>query len=198
MSRRSRVLVVVIGALAMSLASASPALADSSQPGGPPDRGSHTYCYGDGFTWTGTADGAMGWLEDQTLVDTTFHSSCTTRTDVVWNLESIDGVFGMAICYERTEDGGYCDQYDVYLNSGLIVDADHPSSQRRKTACHELGHTVGVRHYANESYPGADTSHSCLRSGPVPTADQAWHTRFGPHHRLYHINPHFAGTPIPV
>lgn len=198
MSHKIHVNAVVICALAMSLASAGPALADSSQPGGPPDRGSHTYCYGAGFTWTGTADGAMGWLEEQTLVDTTFHSSCTTSTDVRWHLEPIEGAFGMAFCFQRTDNQAYCDRYKLVLNSELIVDAAHPSSQRRKTACHELGHTVGVRHYFEDDFPGADTSHSCLRSGPVPTADQAWHTRFGPHHRLYHINPHFAGTPVPV
>lgn len=83
------------------------------------------------------------------------------------------------------------DRYVAILDMGAINNAARPNEQRRKTACHELGHTVGVRHYWNGDLPGNDRRHSCLRSGEV-RASWTGLRRYGHHHRTQHINPWFG------
>lgn len=170
---------------------ASSASADLPQPDGPPDKGYHSWCYEPGFTLSATADASMTWLRTQTNVKTVFHSPCQSKTDVRWTQKGIPGAYGSAECKMRNS-AGQCDRYVVTLNKSIIDASKHPDSQRRKTTCHELGHTVGVRHYFGSDRPGSDTTNSCLRSGEVPTANQTWHTRYGAHHRTTHINPWFG------
>lgn len=169
---------------------AGQASADTPQPDGPPDKGYHSWCCTSGFTLSATADAAMTWLRTQTVVQTVFHAPCDAHTDVRWAQGNVPGAYGQAVCTVRT-NSDRCDRYIITLNKAVIDAAKHPASQRRKTTCHERGHTVGVRHYFENDRPGTDTTHSCLRSGEVPTADQSWHTRYGAHHRTVHINPWF-------
>ncbi|GAB3922049.1 hypothetical protein GCM10029976_009960 [Kribbella albertanoniae] len=58
------------------------AQADPNQPGGPPDTGSHSWCYLPGFGQRTTADAAMTWLRDQTVVQTLYPGACDAHTDV--------------------------------------------------------------------------------------------------------------------
>src|SRR5690606_29168097 len=135
--------------------------------------------------------GAMASLQSQTAVTRVYHSSCRAGTDVRWTQGPIPNAYGEARCVLRNAND-YCDRYLLTLNDNIINQSEFPAAQRRKTACHEVGHTGGVRHYSNSDFPGNDTAHSCLRSGAVPAASQAWHTRYGAHHRTAHINPWFS------
>ena len=186
-----RIVTLFLTARSIILINYGTATADSPQPDGPPDKGNHSWCYASKFKQQAVADAAMTWLRNQTVVDTIYYSSCNDAIDVKWTEKSVPNAFGSAVCKYRTSLDR-CDQYIVTLNMTTINASAHPASQRRKTACHELGHTVGVRHYSGDNRPGSDTTHSCLRSGPVPTPDRSWHKRFGNHHRVSHINPWFA------
>lgn len=87
---------------------------------------------------------------------------------------------------------GTCDQFRIRLFKNEIDDSEFPASQLRKTACHELGHSLGVSHYFGSDVPGSDTQHSCMRSLDVPLPNLTWHTSYGPHHINSHINPSFS------
>ncbi len=179
-----------ISIAALLVAFINPASADAPQSSGPPDKGKHTWCYVGGFTMSATADAAMTWLRTQTVVQTAYHSTCTATTDVRWSQGSVPGSYANAVCKVRNSKG-YCGRYRITLNKAVIDASAYPASQRRKTACHELGHTVGVQHYYGNAYPGSDTTHSCLRTSGVPAPNKSWHTRYGVHHRVVHINPWF-------
>lgn len=178
---------VIIGGL---IAAQPVAQADTQQPGGPPDKGKHSWCYLSGFNQKTAADAAMTRLRNQTAVQTLYPGACRAHTDVRWRQGPLgSGTYGRAEC--RTRRNGKCDTYNVTLSMGVINNAPRPVEQRSKTSCHELGHTVGVRHYRGTNYPGNDTAHSCLRSGEVHAS---WTNirKYGHHHRTQHINPYFS------
>lgn len=88
-------------------------------------------------------------LDFPTDATTSFTSSCDlsgwAETDVVWfdgNLQS--GVRGQAVCEDF--DGNYCDQYYVTLDPAQLNIGGNDDADTTKTACHELGHTVGLTH----------------------------------------------------
>lgn len=159
--------------------------ADTPQPDGPPDGGDHSWCYLSGFSERTAADAAMTRLREQTDVTTNYPGSCGAKTDVRWTQGDLGGSFGRGECIVRLN--GSCDVYRITLAMGTINNTQQPVNQRSKTSCHELGHTVGVRHYSDNFFPGDDTAHSCLRSGEVTGA---WTniTLYGNHHRTQHIN----------
>lgn len=165
------------------------AIADTAQPDGPPDGGDHSWCYLSGFNQTTAADAAMTRLRNQTDVTTSYPGACGAHTDVRWRQAAIEGSFGEARCI-LDRANGTCDVYRLTLNMQVINGAARPVEQRSKTACHELGHTVGVRHYWDNDFPGDDTAHSCLRSGEV-RASWTNITLYGNHHRTRHINQTF-------
>lgn len=162
---------------------------DTAQPGGPPDGGTHSWCYLSGFNQETAADAAMTRLRNQTQVRTLYPGACGDHTDVRWRQAPLAGFYGFAEC--RTRRNGNCDTYTLTLDMGAINNAARPVDQRSKTSCHELGHTVGVRHYSDNDFPGDDTAHSCLRSGEV-TANWTNILLYGGHHRTDHINQTFS------
>lgn len=182
--------VVVLLAGALLLGHPNQAGADTRQPDGPPDKGFHSWCYLSNFNQQTAADAAVTRLRNQTAVDTLFPGSCREHTDVRWRQGSLPG-YGRAECRTRWASNNRCDTYNVTLYMNRINNAQRPINQRSKTSCHELGHTVGVRHYSGTNFPGGDTAHSCMRSGEVTSA---WTniTRYGHHHRTRHINPWFS------
>lgn len=189
-SRRIRAVVATLFVAALLIARPVEAQGDTPQPDGPPDTGSHSWCYLSGFNQRTTADAAMTWLRDQTVVQTLYPGACDAHTDVRWGQGNLSGAYGEARCRTRW-DNGRCDTYNVTLDMGAINNAARPNEQLSKTACHELGHTVGVRHYFDNDLPGGDTAHSCLRSGEVQAS---WTNLrvYGHHHRTQHINPWFS------
>ncbi len=131
-------------------------------------------------------------MEARTVVGAVNYNPCINTTDVVWAWNSARlGLAGDTRCVRRRANGN-CDQFQIRLYKNEINDTAHPASQLRKTACHELGHTLGVSHYSGSDRPGNDSSHSCMRNGEVPSANRTWHTTYGPHHINSHINPWFS------
>lgn len=191
------VLTVVLTASLALLLPTSAANADPAFPGGRPDTGggTHTWCVinNPAVVLHETAYDSMLHMRDQTIVGRAYHDPCVPSTDVkwVWNPYLQGDAYGTAVCVAEHSDGK-CDQFIVTLYRKIIDLAPYPDSQLRKTACHELGHTLGVSHYTGSNYPGSDTSHSCLRSGDVPTPNKSWHTTYGKHHVNSHINPWFS------
>lgn len=190
--RRARIagLMAVLAAFLVPLSGT--ATADTPQPDGPPDGGDHSWCYLDSFNQETAADAAMTRLRNQTDVTTNFPGSCLEHTDVRWRQDNLADAYGEAECRTRWAGSDDCDTYRLTLDMGEINAAPRPVDQRSKTSCHELGHTVGVRHYFGTDYPGGDTEHSCLRSGEV-TAAWTNITLYGNHHRNGngHINDTF-------
>jgi hypothetical protein len=123
-----------------------------------------------------------------------YPGACQAHTDVRWKEGNLGSTtFGQATCVVTWATTGACDGYEITLNMGTINAAAQPVDQRSKSACHELGHTVGVRHYGNAGEPNPDGptgAHSCMRSGEV-TSTWTNITLHGPHHKSSHINVTF-------
>lgn len=192
--RASQVLAssMLIGAYATG-----PAYADDRDPGPLPDRGTHTYCLGDFAPPNNLVEErihwSMGTLASQTIVGVDHHSGgCTPQSDVRWTQEPLGtGVFGAASCIDKNAEGR-CDQARAKIHYGAIQDeASNPPAMVRKTACHELGHTVGVQHYDGPGgiipNPDAGVTQSCMRSGIHDSGSVDYRT-YGPHHISDHIN----------
>ena len=100
--------------------------------------------------------------------------SCASNTDVVWR-QSNDigsGYRGLYSC-RNLNSAGQCTNAHVTLNPDLLTD----DRNRRKTACHELGHSVGLRHGDNVD---------CMINGWISVYYQ-YPDIYSTHHRT-HIN----------
>lgn len=187
--------IAAVSCLLTSTATA-PAVADpwgAGPPdgGAPPDGSAHTYCWGvqvyggvnaDIFDNVDAAE--YNALQGPTVVNVIFEScdySGGTETDVVWLTENLPGSDrGSARCEDY--DNGKCDQYYSSLDLAEIAEGPDDELDETKTACHELGHTVGLNHHPSSGDWG------CMRSGPSGTA-LSWR-RYVDHH-VDHINAHF-------
>jgi hypothetical protein len=109
---------------------------------------------------------------DPTNIDTLLDTSLDVNTDVVvrngnyengwcgvlWGVADA-GAVGLATCdYLLTGSGGRCDRFTVFLLRPWLE--DQTTSTRRKVACHENGHTVGLKHTSG----GA----SCVTDSQIP------------------------------
>jgi len=152
---------------------ASPAAADtfggcygaSSAEGCVPDNFNHWMCL------SGTVDanfqnainGAMLNLDNQTSYARFSESpvsACNSLTDLVWMQVSGIGARGDYSCLAFNNEGE-CERARLRLNPDVLTNA----ANRLKTACHELGHSVGLKH----GISGVDnTSYvDCMRSGAI-------------------------------
>jgi hypothetical protein len=148
--------------------------------GGIPDSTIHTYCFsGAGWTqaWQDVVSSRMLNLDVQTLYEGP-PVACDAATDVTFQLSSTLGARGDYRCVTWNAVG-FCDAAIVRLNSSTaVLPNDH---QRRKSACHEIGHSVGLAH-------GTDTAtfwNDCMLSGTAPAGNQ-WE-QYNAHH-IAHIN----------
>jgi hypothetical protein len=166
------------------LAAPSPVRGDTFG-NGPPNEGYqadsalHTYCYGPGFNdnLEGHADYAMGTsLDADTDIADSF-VACDASTDAEWlDMNLTDGNRGVYICTALV--GSICFSSDVILDPAEIDEGTNDFWDRAKTACHEAGHSVGLRH-------GGTTD--CMLSGEVPDTSVQYR-RYNTHHRVDHIN----------
>jgi len=130
----------------------------------------------------------MGKVAAQTVVSP-LEQNCESSTDVIFYKDRIDGSAGGHSPCIRTNANGYCDTRAVTIDWDLIqAVSTHPNYQARKTICHEIGHTLGVRHYSAGSSPDG-TTNSCMISG-VYDSGADWTKQYGPHH-VAHINSWF-------
>ncbi len=167
--------IAASGALVvMSPANADPYGAGPPDGGLPSDGAVHDWCYISvpSSAYTSVITASMTYLDSATNVTVQqVGSGCTANTDVRWRVVDIptSGVRGDATCTATTSTGN-CNSFQVRLDPNELTDVNN----RRKTACHELGHTNGLTHGGT-----AD----CMRNGAVTTATSTYST-----HHIGHIN----------
>ena len=204
--RRTALTVSVLVPFAL----AAPASADSfglDQPnnnvpgvGAIPDNFDHTFCFsGVGWTanWKDLVSSRMQNLDTQTLYfdNPVPNGACQNPTDLHFKLDTTlpNGTRGSWGCrlWENGADGlpnsgdDRCSAANIKINPnpGVLVD----NHQRRKTICHEIGHSVGMMDGTNTATYWND----CMVSGTVAAGNQ-WE-QYNSHHRT-HAN---SRTPAP-
>jgi hypothetical protein len=152
------VLVVLVASLFLDSSIAS---ADSYGVGAPnagwiPDNHDHDWCWSTGWpggSWVTDANARHVNLENQTLFGGGSNQTCNSGTDVYWKAASISAR-GTYVCDDL--NGSVCDNASVTINTNTAL---LPSGgERRKTMCHELGHSGGLSHYSG-------TALDCMVSG---------------------------------
>jgi hypothetical protein len=148
------------------------------------DNGTHTYCYTSGFTTDRTvASYAMSVLGSTTDMNDLFPTTpqfCSFReTDVWWWEMNLPGnLRGQRTC-EWESPASICKSSDLRMDFAELDLGDDDWYDRRKTAVHELGHSVGLGH---------DTI-SAMRSGEIPDTSLTWR-RYSAHD-ISHINARY-------
>jgi pregnancy-associated plasma protein-A len=186
--RGLRISLMTCAALVITLAlGALPVAADPYGTGGVntgwfPDDAQQSYCWGSNFTHNGfrtAADGRMANLDTQTAMSRLFVATCTTSTDVRFELMSgNNGFLGDYFCEYLI--GNVCYRARIRLNTTYLTD----NLNRRATACHEIGHSVGLTH-------GGTTD--CMKSG----FNTVENSKYNSHH-VSHINAYVACLSNPV
>ena len=150
------------------------------------DNGLHTYCYTSGFTTDASvASYAMSVLGNTTDMDDQFPIDppfCQfMETDVWWFETNLTGTDrGIRDCWIESPTGT-CTSSDIKLDFAQI-DSGTGSvwEDRRKTAVHEVGHSVGLGH---------DTI-SAMKTGEIPDNSLTWRT-YSAHDITFHINDEY-------
>lgn len=160
-SRRRRIVaacsVAVAGLLAVlpaSVANADFYGNNDGTSGWKPDNSEHTYCWGDDYTGDFPRDAghaSMQRLQNQPTMTKNYVASCSSNTDARFatgNLPSLDGRWECTL-----RNGSYC------LHAVLTFDRQAITSYDdwRQTTCHEVGHSVGLAHGAQEDCMGASS-----------------------------------------
>ena len=198
---RRRMVVAVLAVLAVNavaMVEGGAASADPYPNDWYPDRGTHhTFCFSLAFAqYSGLVSRARysmdnnDGVEAQTVVDTD-EQTCGSSTDVVFRIADLrrDDAYASTTCLQWNGNG-YCDKWAVDVDWDVIrLDATNDGYAARFTLCHEIGHTLGVRHYDPGHSPDGATN-SCMLSLLTDTG-AAWTRTYGTHHRS-HINSWFG------
>jgi hypothetical protein len=141
----------------------------------------HTYCWGGDFVGPparNAADYAMGNLVDQTQF-TKARLDCDPQIDVSWHKFEDPGFYGRYDCVDAsgTASPRSCQKARVLLNTELLNSQVAPQHNREHFACHEIGHSGGLKHY-----PAGEGS-DCMRNGLVTSG----HRHYNAHH-IGHLN----------
>ncbi|MFD0687800.1 hypothetical protein [Actinomadura fibrosa] len=145
------------------------------------DNATHTYCI-TGGGWTSARRTSAVWGMNR-LANTTDMSakseSCTIKTDVVWRTKNLEaGVRGRTKCVRLI--GPKCDSAAIWMDFPELAKGTDDWYDYRKTAVHEIGHTIGFDHHASGS-------HKCaMISGEVPSRSIVWRSYTA--HDRSHIN----------
>lgn len=180
-----RVIGSALAATALAASVVGTAAADAFGTGGADtgwlaDSRVHTYCHGIGTTGPtreDIVDYAMRTLASTTVMSRSFQSACTLNTDAIWQFGTIaPNVRGRYNCLDRT--GNVCNRATLKIDPALTGNMVN----HRKTACHELGHSVGLTHRSADFY-------QCMTNGAAPS-DHITYRRYRAHH-VDHINGHY-------
>jgi len=179
-------LIAFVAALTLA-ATASPVLGDefgtSDGDTGPfADSAIHEYCWGPGFdaALKDNATAAFVNLDAQTDMSDSFLPVCNvTTTDVWWFDADLPGtVRGQYKCVTWVVFDSICNSSDITLDPAQINIGDFDQLDTTKSACHEVGHSVGLTHIT-----GGD---DCMMNGQIPN-ENAQYQRYNAHH-VGHIN----------
>jgi hypothetical protein len=136
-----------------------------------PDAGDHTYCFESSMTsaFQYHATNSMSYVAAYTIYGVA-KIGCSGVTDVRFAEANLGSATrGDYSCLLLTLANN-CETSKVRLNPVLLTDGNN----RRKTACHEVGHSLGLAH-------GGTTD--CMLSGPVSTSVANYTA-----HHIAHIN----------
>ncbi|MDE0607075.1 MAG: hypothetical protein OXH78_07975 [Acidimicrobiaceae bacterium] len=149
-------------------ASADPFGVGPTDAGWLADNHDHDYCWSTGFNWTtlqNKARRSMEYLESSTDFDGGSLESCSSGTDIYFERYNTTEYRGQYECFDRG-GGNRCDRAYVRISSNRST---LPTDQRRKTICHEIGHTTGATHH--------DVDWGCMLSGSSTAETYVAHTR---------------------
>lgn len=142
--------IAVLGTCNLAVGSASADIFGAGPPesGWVADNSLHNYCFDGSYPsyWVNPLTSAMVNLDDQTVMTTGVQYACNTDADVrfiKYNDTSKDAPLGQYTCIKFTIDGARCAGSYVYLNEAKLTS----TTLRQKTACHEVGHSVGLTHH---------------------------------------------------
>lgn len=169
--RRKSLVVGCLLVLALTVtppASADPFGVGTSDTGWLADNHDHDYCWSTGFDWTtlrNAASRSMTYLESSTEFNGGSLQACNSGTDIYFQRFDTTDYRGRYKCFDRGS-GNKCDRANVMISSNRTK---LPSNQRRKTICHEIGHTAGSTHH--------DMDWGCMVSGSSTAETYVSHTR---------------------
>lgn len=164
------------GPLAEPAAAAIAAHCNEDNGGCVPDGSPQTWCEASGFSAFAGLSSARSYSLDNMVTQTIYerqiadlNGECIAATDTIWvadqNLPA--GTRGTYQCLGFNY-GGYCSSSVISLNPDELTD----TLNRRKTACHELGHSLGLEHHTTYS--------DCMQNGAVTSGHQTYDA--------YHVN----------
>ena len=107
-----------------------------------PDSYSHNYCFNSATSgdFLSATRSAMAYLDSRTTLSAP-ENTCDTNTDVL--MSSTTSISGRGEYLRlRFESGSTCNSARVRMNPNQLDSL----AQARKTACHEIGHSVGPTH----------------------------------------------------
>lgn len=136
----------------------------NSNEGCVPDNFSHVYCISGAMNGNlqTAVESALQYLHDETNYNVAVDGSgCVNTTDLVLIQDTSLGARGQYAC-QLFNGAGDCERANLRFNPNNLPTAN----DRVKTACHEVGHSVGLKH----GIPGVDndTYTDCMFSGSIP------------------------------
>lgn len=108
------------------------------------------------------------YLESETDFDGGSLQSCNSGTDVYWQALNTTAYRGIWACMDV--NGDECDNGEARISTNTNT---LPEDERRKTICHELGHSTGASHHGS--------GYGCMVSGT--STDETYVT-----HTINHMN----------
>jgi len=138
-----------------------------------PDGGDHTWCDSVFFTFEDALMAAREYALDNMVAQTnygrnhvgSYEGECPSSTDTYWIVDdSLGSTRGYYQCKSFNDDGN-CAHAWIRLNPDALTN----TLNRRKTACHELGHSLGLEHHPS---PYGD----CMMSGAVTSGHQQYNS----------------------
>jgi hypothetical protein len=153
----------------------------NSNEGCVPDNFSHVFCFSGAMNGDLQINilGALDYLHDETNYDASADGNgCVNTTDLVMIQDTSLGARGQYDCI-IPNTAGDCERAELRFNPNELPS----NADQTKTACHEIGHSVGLKH----GIDGVDNDEytDCMFSGDIP--DGLNFAEYDAHH-IQHIN----------